>query len=77
MERLNRFRGFCFSSFCDNIRTYLVTLFLLLFGGIGTSAEDRDGICDRFYFRRTVSYASVYVKVREQVQGVMMTVDLC
>ena len=62
MERLNRFRGFCFSSFCDNIRTYLVTLFLLLFGVSVQAQKTVTGYVTDSISGEPVSYASVYVK---------------
>ena len=62
MERLNRFRVFCFSSFCDNIRTYLVTLFLLLFGVSVQAQKTVTGYVTDSISGEPVSYASVYVK---------------
>ena len=56
------FYGFCFSSFCDNIRTYLVTLFLLLFGVSVQAQKTVTGYVTDSISGEPVSYASVYVK---------------
>lgn len=62
MKSLNRFFGFNFEFFVNNIRLYLILVFLLVFGLTVAAQKTMTGYITDSISGEPISFASVYIK---------------